>query len=98
MQAPVGTSQQSLYRKGLFIVMGVKLQAGDVWQTVKTRHANHDALFTKGTDYAYLAARRGRKDRLELRGGEKREGVLTGLAAIVVDEVPKLSGTMRLTD
>lgn len=51
----------------------------------------------KGVAHAYLAARRGRKDRTELRGGDKREGVLTGLAAIVADEVTKLAGIMRLT-
>ena len=67
---------------------------------MKTRHAYHDALFTKGADHAYLAARRGRKDRTRLlRGGDIRAGALTELAAIFADDVvTKLSGTMRLTD
>ena len=47
--------------------------------------------------HAYLAARRGRKDRIELRGDDKLAGGLTGVEWKVTDGVPKLSGTIRLT-
>src|SRR5687767_6008433 len=47
--------------------------------------------------HAYDAARRGRNDRIDLRGAGKRGGVLTGIVAGAWERVAKRSGTMRLT-
>src|SRR5215217_3601193 len=95
---PLVTSQQSLYRGRVSLLRRDKTAGSRTClDTRENASCKSRRVVHKGLDHAYLAARRGRKDRLELRGGDKRAGVLTGLAAIVVEGVPKLSGTMRLT-